>query len=356
MLLTEIVATRHKREHDPRGEYEFVPDIEASNKQSSLGSKKIPIYINKEEQNFYQRYNLPQPPSHFQVVYAYTLEKHDTEEARTLLDAIKKRAPLQSGDPSSFMTDENLAAFMKAAVDKLRRGSRGSNAGQAAGKWKQTLAALDQFARWLSNEKERNVIIVPLDSSSSVVSMMANILANETGAPIVDGTFIKQLPHLSKYKTDPKTGETELRTNKAIDYHQKARNLRLDLVRLTRQIDELNNGNYATDKEMKKAIAQIDTLEQKKTKIQTELQDLKFQVKKVDRKSTSGGKWYYNIQKVIPQRAKQLDNAYIILVDDNVDSGLTMSDAIKALYRVGIQPIDILGFCPHNLKVPTKSL
>ncbi len=344
MLLTEIIATRHTRENDPRGQYEFIPDIEASSKESSLGAMQVTIRVTKEEQNFYDRYKLPHPPKSFPVVYAYSLPQSGTEENRTILDAIKKRKPLKADDPTSFMTDENLKLFMTAAVQKLRYGAGGPNAGQAFKKRKTTLNTINQFARWISSGDE-SIIIVPLDSSSEVVTMMAQILAKEITAPIIDGTFIKTLPHLSKFKENPKTGEFDPRQNQAKDYHERSRRYMMSIANFERQIDALTSSNRVTDVTNRR----IAQLEEKKQKIQDKLRNLKFQVKKVNRAATDAGRAYYKIQQVLPEKAKQLSGMRIILVDDNIDSGLSMADAIKGLYRVGVVPTDIMGFCPHRL-------
>lgn len=356
MLLTEIVATAHHRPGDPRGEYEFVPDIDASNVESRLGVKNVKIHLTKEERDLYARYpQLPRPPEQFPVVYAYTLIRHDTEEGRMILDAIKKRPPLNPKDPTSFMSDENLEAFMAAAVHKLSRGAGGTNVGQTSGTWKQTKQALNWFSRILTNP-DGNVVIVPLDSSSEVVGMMSRILAREAHAPVVDGTFIKALPRLSKFaKQSAKTGEYEPRTTTVLDYRAKHREYQAAIADCERQIDKINHTEYKTDKQIEKAFKEIEKLETKKQSIQEKLKNLKFQIKKVNRASTSGGQVYYNFQKAIPARARRLEDELVVLVDDNVDSGVSMADAVKSLYRAGIQPKYILGFCPHALESPKKT-
>lgn len=353
MLLTEIVATRHARPGDPRGEYEFIPDIEASIETSKMGVQPVKVQVNPPELNFYKRHNIPLPKKQFPCVHAYTLVKHDTEEARTILDAIKKRAPLKPGDPTSFMSNSNILAFMSAAISKLKKGPVGSNTTQLSGTKSYAKNALSQISRWLKSG-DSSLVVVPLDSSSEVVKIMARLLAKEMNAPLVNGAFIKSLPHLSKLIQNEKTGEITKRTNKARDWHQYARNLRLSIKKLEAELEHLNTLNPPTEKEMNKLIREIELKTRRKQRAEFKLENLTFQVKKIDRKSTAGGTLYYKILEAIPEQVKRLHGANIILVDDNVESGLTMSDALKALHRVRVIPNQIIGFCPHKLTSPPK--
>lgn len=348
MLLSEIVATRYARENDPRGQYEWIPDIPASNKQSPMGAKIIPVHFTNEEQQFLKRYNIQTPIKTIPVVFAYTIKKDTkTEEGRTLLDALKRRLPNKEGDPTSFISDENLQLMMQAVVQKLKGGIKANNA-QMKGKWADTVKNVNLMSNILRNNAmaKEPFVVVPIASSSQVVMDMSKILASDIRARLIDGAFLKSVPHLSKLIIDKKQNQLVPRGTESP--HRKIIRYKQEVAELEKQIDFLNKGEYSTPAKQQAAenkMAKLQaTVDRKKESIKRG-----FSAKNIPYLSSPDGNLgYYRSQTAVPEKAQQLNGANIIFVDDNVDSGFTVQDALKALYRLGIAPKQVLGLCPHS--------
>lgn len=66
-------------------------------------------------------------------------------------------------------------------------------------------------------------------------------------------------------------------------------------------------------------------------------------------------KAFSGYQKVHDVYGRELDGKRVIFVDDNIDSGASISDAIKSLYAVNIIPKSMVMFTPHLLKSDPKA-
>jgi hypothetical protein len=143
--------------------------------------------------------------------------------------------------------------------------------------------------------KEDHVFVLPLGSSSqSTINMFAEIVAQKTKAQMIPDAFYKSrnVQHSSHVKTKDDTFVPRQNRRK------------------------INPDNW--------------------------------KIKNMGHGQPDFRRGFYNFQNMAdPGLLQTLNGAMIILVDDNINSGTTMGDAYKELFRQGIQPASVVGVALH---------
>ncbi len=324
MLLKEIFANRQLTN---QGTYEYTPDFEKS-KLVPAGAKIVEVNPHYEELEMFRKLGLdPNNPQHFPVVYAYTLTKksekpEEQEHITGLMDALKKR------NPQHTMSDENLNAVYTNALKRIMKMSIPTH---LCGDAKQGFTQLKNILNHATVSK--SAIIVPLASSSPVVQMMAKAVSEVTKAPVVNMFSKEAWPEQSSHSFTKSRGY-EPRVNWI---NPKQRKLKLE-----RELAELENADFSTESELNKIEHRID-------QIKDQLKH-QFQLKNYGRGQVDAERGFYGFQKIDPNIASKFQNKIIILIDDNVVTNVTMIDAVKAFYRIGIVPKQIFGLVTHMYK------
>jgi hypothetical protein len=121
------------------------------------------------------------------------------------------------------------------------------------------------------------------------------------------------------------------------------------------QLTAINRLDPASEVDISNIIDAIDKLEHERDQLHKKLKAHKFEIKSAGRGQSDHHRGYYNYQQLDDKKIEQavnLSDKIVVLVDDNVDSGATIADAAKSLYRAGITPRQIIGVAVHYFKPP----
>lgn len=154
-------------------------------------------------------------------------------------------------------------------------------------------AKMRKMAGLQNAAKEDRVFVVPLGSSSQhVIDMFAHVVAEKTKGEIVTGAF---------YKSGNVKHSASIRQGDKFIPRENVRKINQDT----------------------------------------------FQIKKMGHGQLDFRQGYYNFQNIADPELEKFNGATVILVDDNINSGATMGDAYKELFRQGIQPGLVVGVALH---------
>lgn len=288
----------------------FVPNV---------GAVHVKFTLVPEQEQALKEKGIPLPATDAYVVYAYEIGYEDKD----LLDRLKSRNQYASAEGNR----EELIDIIDSSIDVIRK------VGDPKNKWESTKEGVRQLQAFFANGSK--VIVVPAPSSASTASLVAERIAAKTGAKYIN-IFKKQ-------------------THPPISYSQ--------LQRERPGQDTSDIPNPATFKqemldaevEMEKALENGDDKAFYHWAQQYELLKKRYEGFSYKRKTYQYphnahiGRSIYNTIDVASPQAPQLHGAYVIIADDNVIQGHTISEAVKALWLQGIIPKRVVGFVPHRL-------
>lgn len=344
MLLSEIINeaifSKHPAALDmyTSGKYqhEIVPDIERSIIESPLGSSSIPVVLSEPDLEQMKQYNINvnKIPTKIPVVYAFTLNKA-SEDAKAFMDAIKGRLPRDKNTPRSYMSVENRKQLIKAGVLKLLNNDKYPE----QLKWKKS-STHSGIAAFMNTITQQDCVIITLASSSTVAREFASALGNEIKAPVLpDSVLIKQDPKLHGQSNQQTATDKRSLIQQSID----------EIISEIKQIEQQIDKHPSDVKLNRPLMKKQQSLQVKLEKQQERLGRTKTSISNIDPRFTPDvRKRLYGNFKLNPQFANAAHNKNILLVDDNVVNGYSMADAVKAIYSMGAQPINIVGVCLHK--------
>jgi hypothetical protein len=292
--------------------------------QLDVGAVHVKFKLVPEQEDQMKKQGMSLPSEDTYCVYAYKLGYGNTD----VMDQLKSRKGY-SNDVAS--QERDLAQMIDNAIDGVW------HAKDPKGKWEGTKEGVRQLQSFFNNGPK--VIVVPAPSSSTTSQIVAQRVAAKTGARYVNA--------FSKVSHPPVSIRQIQR-----DYPD-------------RDVSQIENPAtfkqemLDAEREMEKAIEQDDNRLFAHWEQQYEVLKKRYEQYKYQRKAYQYphnafiGKAIYNTVDATDQ-AKELHGAYVIIADDNVMQGHTISDTVKALWMKGIVPKRVIAFAPHRF-VTTRS-
>jgi hypothetical protein len=297
MLLTEIVSKKSplppekfattRKEVSP-GTFEYTPDLDKSAiiPRNATIVELVPQY---EELPMYQKLGLdPNNPPKFPVVHTYDLVKKPKGDPLKQEYVHGLMDALKKRNQNHFMSDDNLNAIYRKSLHRIMNLGPGDRTqhDQQIG-----YKLLQKVLRSATISKD--AIIVPLASSSPVAGMLAQAISEVTKAPIV-----------KMFK------KTEAKQSTHVWTRSRGFEPRGSIV------------GVGDD----------------------------FQLKNLGHGTADHARGFYDFQQVDPTIASKYKDKIIILVDDNLVTSVTMKDAAKSFFRIGIVPKQIFGIVAHRFE------
>lgn len=307
--------------------FEVMDEAGPLNFDVKVGSVHVKLNAVPEELERMEQHGVKLPDS-IAVVYAHELPMSKTK----MMDKLKLRNGYE-GDTYQrevgTMIDQSIKSLMLKNPASMDR------------KWEQSRNAVTMLQNYIKAGGKSGAIVVPIPSSSGVTKMIAASLAKQYGLNVVDILSKNAHPPISKRYLQSKYPD---RDHSGVKDHD---DLQRDLRVAKDRMDSAEEA--ATAPGASKAAYQDFMLKKQQYELRVQRVQRQYQRKtNMSDPSTDYGKAYYNT--MIPNDdAKQLAGKYVIIVDDNVVSGSTVGDTIKALYQQGIAPKGIVAFAPHFL-------
>lgn len=286
MLLSEVVTKMSKIGETPEGDgvYKHEPimhDMENNGKfmagsnsdLSTMGCEKLEVNYTKEERDFFKNlednlrkqrqsleadgkfdeakkinYKMKSPQQIIKVFHAYQLFKNPLTREEMLkthgfMSAVKER------DPRHLMDKKDIQSIVDHSVTRLINAMKEPPVLKGFDRADFSKAYTDFIQPFMetgkqADKKRNNIIIVPLSSSSKLVSSFAHTLSERLGgAQIESGALLKNSwPRLSKWTTTIKHGDL----------------LRLPSNFHIKMVDEMDNHTYSPN--ITKLLRQIKDL------------------------------------------------------------------------------------------------
>lgn len=286
MLLSEVVTKMSKIGETPEGDgvYKHEPvmhDMEDNGKfvagsnsdLSTMGCEKLEVNYTKEERDFFKNlednlrkqrqsleadgkfdeakkinYKMKSPQQIIKVFHAYQLFKNPLTREEMLkthgfMSAVKER------DPRHLMDKKDIQSIVDHSVTRLINAMKEPPVLKGFDRADFSKAYTDFIQPFMetgkqADKKRNNIIIVPLSSSSKLVSSFAQTLSERLGgAQIESGALLKNSwPRLSKWTTTIKHGDL----------------LRLPSNFHIKMVDEMDNHTYSPN--ITKLLRQIKDL------------------------------------------------------------------------------------------------
>lgn len=273
-------------------------------------------------------------PDQIPVVHVYQMSM----SRERMMDKLKLRNGYE-GDTYqrevSSMIDQSIKSLMLKNPASMDR------------KWEQSRDAVNLLQNYIRSGAKSGAVVVPIPSSSGVTKMIANALAKQYGLQIADVLAKNAHPPISRRHLEQKYPD---RDHSGIKDHS---DVQQGLLQAKQRMDDAEEA--ATTPNAPPRAEQEFMLRKHQYEMYVQRAQREFKRKSaMSNPATDYGKAYYNT--VTPKSdARDLRGKYIIIVDDNVVSGSTVSDTIKALYVQGIIPKGIIAFAPHRFTKKEKA-
>lgn len=356
MILNEIISDYT----DDNDTTTVIPNWEATDNTVPAGIKyiKLPSMFQKEELDIIHQRGIT-PVSIIPVFYAFLLMKTHRSNSEQynrmlqLMDALKKR-----NRQHVIVNDDSYKQIHTNAVNRLLGKSSRNWLSQVPANERTDLANKMLTLQKTLQQNKKDVIVVPMASSSAAASEFANELVSHLGLhskPL--NLLIKNHWPTQSSHVRTKTGFTpRSNTNQNWDNYRHEIEQRIEAI--DDQLTAINRLDPKSEVDVSKVIDAIDDLEHERNHLQNKLNTHKFEIKSAGHGQSDHHRGYYNYQQLDDEKIDQavsLSNKIVVLVDDNVDSGATIADAAKSLYRAGITPRQIIGVAVHYFKPPTTT-
>lgn len=264
------------------------------------------------------------------IIYSHTLQQAGNEG---LMHAVKMRHDdhrMQDGAIDQMINDSvNLIFGNKKLVAKDRMHS--TDAKQRA---------IDIVRMGATKYKP---LIVPMPSSSPLTMMFAEAIAKKIGSSVSDVLVKHPFPEKSKMIRTVSRGFEPAQE----DSQSPADRVRAASAQLKKNAQELKR-LYAAEDVTDEIIERIDALEQQQKELtaSTNAENNKWAKKSLQSAGGNSRRYYDYIRH--KGDVSHMHDRYIILVDDNVVTGETITEAIKSFIRNGIVPHVLGGICIHQ--------
>ncbi len=305
---------------------EVEPDVERSKHESNMGVKRVQIFLNDSDLETFKNNNVNPDVviDHVNVIYAYTFNMKQQHGAE-FMSSLKGRNPISKGEVKSLMKPQNIDEAIKEGIHKILFPT--DYLYQTKGGRNNPNSTILEFANLCHSSTPK--LIIPVSSSAGLTEKIAVALNSN----IKNSQIVK---NINKIKNDA-------------------------LINMLQQIaEEDKNSIILLQKEIDKHPMDVKT---NKT-LQKQIRDLTNNIDKINNdiknKTFSSVKSYYgawremNIKNrpniFIADSNQSINNMDIIIVDDNINSQITINMAVKSIYAAGLRPKSITGVCLHKFQ------
>lgn len=264
------------------------------------------------------------------IVYSHTLQQADNEG---LMHAVKMRHAdhkMQDGAIDQMINDSvNLIFGNKRLVSKDRM--HNTDAKQRA---------IDILRMGATKYKP---LVVPMPSSSPLTMMFAEAIAKKIGSTVSDVLVKHPFPEKSKMIRTVSRGFEPAQE----DSPSPADRVRAAQRQIQKNAQELKQ-LYANEDVTDEIITRIDALERQQEELAASVDTTNNKWAKKSLQSAGGNSRRYYDYIRHKSDVSHMNDRHIILVDDNVVTGETITEAIKSFIRNGIVPHVLGGICIHQ--------
>lgn len=323
MLLSQLFERAVKPQVDTSDVSTFTPH---------MGSKQIHVgqFITPEESKVIDVATLPKQVVDFPVMYVYV---------EPMAGNVNRQDALKMRKQGRFQTPEHQNTIQQLVTSSIQTAVGYNERGGKYQRQSQNVGSTALVARALRGEFS-NVAVVPLPSSSQLSTMIATGVAEASG-----GEIVQALQKSSQIKFSPGMAQR---------FGLPPRDPRGDMHALQMELqsreETFANLPKATTPQMQKAqqqlAAQIERLEQKIA----DLQSVRYSQKSMYSNLQSARGRVYHGHFSASENARALNGKLVIIVDDNVYSGQTFAEAVKALVLAGVRPKAVVGFVLHQFE------
>lgn len=287
--------------------------------KSEVGAVHVKINYVPEHEAMFAKLGLRPTINDAYVVYAHTLDysQHDT------MDLLKSRKKYADGGAAHEAELTNIVDNAIRAVQRAEPNMKG--------KHESTKAAVRLLQAMMANGKR--VVVVPAPSSSTFSKFIAQRLATQIGATLIDVLEKETHPPISKQKLQKEYPDEDFSNVEDPSMFKSTMTAAQARMEQAIEADDTKMFEY-WEKEYEKARKKYETYVYKRKSYQYPY-------------NAHIGKAFYNTVKTKADVSK-LQGAFVIIVDDNVMQGVTFAEAIKALLLQGVVPKQIVGFVPHR--------